>query len=125
MDRRSFLKTTAIAGAATWLAPWQEAWARGKMHAAVGKAWQGWEQGEFQVHFIYTGVAESMFFIMPDGTTMLLDCGDHNAIGRGKLAVPVLPHEGRHAGEWIARYVERVNPNGRDVEKYATVESMR
>lgn len=116
MDRRSFLKTTAIAGAATWLAPWQEAWARGKMHAAVGKAWQGWEQGEFQVHFIYTGVAESMFFIMPDGTTMLLDCGDHNAIGRGKLAVPVLPHEGRHAGEWIARYVERVNPNGRDVD---------
>ena len=91
MDRRLFLKTTAIAGAATWLAPWQEAWARGKKHAAVGKVWQGWKQGEFQVHFIYTGVAESMFFIMPDGTTMLLDCGDHNAIGRGKLAVPVLP----------------------------------
>ena len=75
-----------------------------------------WHRGQFQVHFIYTGVAESMFLIFPDGTSMLLDCGDHNAIGRGKLAVPVLPSPDRHSGEWIARYVQRVNPRGCDVD---------
>lgn len=47
---------------------------------------------------------------------MLLDCGDHPACNRGELAVPILPDQSRHAGEWIARYVERVNPNGRDVD---------
>ena len=82
----------------------------------AGKPWPGWERGHFQLHSIYTGVAESMFIVFPDGTTMLLDCGDHAAINRGKLAVPVLPDGWRHAGDWIARYVERANPNGRDVD---------
>ena len=83
---------------------------------ASGDVWGGWKPGEFQVHFIYTGVAESMFMIFPDSTTMLLDCGDHPAVTRGELAVPVLPSPGKLAGDWIARYVTRVNPNGADVD---------
>jgi len=89
---------------------------QGLKHPLTGKKLPPWKPGEFQVHFIYTGVAESMFWIMPDGTTMLLDCGDHPAITRGKLAVWVLPNGKRHAGEWIARYVLRVNPKGKDVD---------
>ena len=50
----------------------------GKNHPLAGKKLPPWKPGEFQVHFIYTGVAESMFWILPDGTTMLLDCGDHS-----------------------------------------------
>ena len=115
MNRRDFLRTSALAGAACMI-DWQTAFARGTKDKLVGRPWPGWKPGQLQVHFIYTGVAESAFYIMPDGTTMLLDCGDHNAIGRGKLAVPVLPSAERHAGEWIARYVERVNPNGTDVD---------
>ena len=88
----------------------------GSTHPLTGKVLPAWREGEFQVHFIYTGVAESMFWILPDGTSMLLDCGDHQAIERGRNAVWVLPSANRHAGEWIARYVERVNPNGRDVD---------
>lgn len=88
----------------------------GQSHSLVGKRLPAWREGEFQVHFIYTGVAESMFWILPDGTSMLLDCGDHQAIERGRNAVWVLPSASRHAGEWIARYVERVNPHGRDVD---------
>lgn len=115
MDRRKFIKASAAATAALML-DWEKAFAAGTADAAVGKAWKGWKKGHFQVHFIYTGVAESMFMLFPDGTSLLLDCGDHNAIGRGKLAVPVLPDGGRHSGEWIARYVERVNPGGRKVD---------
>ena len=88
----------------------------GSAHPLAGKKLPPWKPGEFQVHFIYTGVAESMFWIMPDGTTMLLDCGDHPAWQRGKLAVWVLPDGKRYAGEWIARYVARVNPNKTDVD---------
>ena len=75
-----------------------------------------WSAGHFQAHFIYTGVAESIFLLFPDGTSMLLDCGDHPAITRLHLAVPVKPGPGRLAGDWIARYVARVNPLGRDVD---------
>ena len=88
----------------------------GSKHLLVGKPLPPWKPGEFQVHFIYTGVAESMFWILPDGTTMLLDCGDHPAWQRGKLAVWILPDGKRYAGEWIARYVARVNPNKTDVD---------
>jgi len=116
MDRRTFLKTSAASAALLALPEFDRLYAKGKTDPQVGKAWTGWKPGHFQVHFIYTGVCESAFYIFPDGTTMLLDCGDHDAIGRGKLAVPILPHSGRRAGEWIARYVERVNPNGREVD---------
>ena len=115
MDRRDFLKGSAMATAALMF-DWEKAFAAGANAPAVGKVWKGWKPGHFQAHFIYTGVSESIFMIFPDGTTMLLDCGDHNAVGRGKLAVPVLPSPDKHAGEWIARYIKRVNPNGRKVD---------
>ena len=78
----------------------------------VGTPLPAWQHGEYQVHFIHTGVAESIFHIFPDGTTMLVDCGDHGAITRRELAVPVVPNPSRLAGDWIARYVKRVLPEG-------------
>ena len=116
MNRRDFIKTSALAGAALLLTDWENAFAAGCRDPRTGKPWPGWKEGEFQIHFIYTGVAESMFLIFPDGTTMLLDCGDFDALARGEKAVPLLPGPERHSGEWIARYVSRVNPSGTDVD---------
>ena len=62
-----------------------------------------WRPGELDIHFIHTGVGEQTFFIFPDGTTMLLDCGDFEAGARGDLALPLLPDAWLHAGEWEAR----------------------
>jgi len=129
VDRRSFMKATALvpflgatggyaADSAIQPSPAADdgkAWS-GKSHPLAGKTLPPWKPGEFQVHFIYTGVAESMFWILPDGTTMLLDCGDHMAWVRGKKAIWILPDGKRNAGEWIARYVARVNPNKTDVD---------
>ncbi len=86
------------------------AWSAAAASPSAGSGWDGWKKGHFQIHFIYTGVAESMFMLFPDGTSMLLDCGDHSALTRLELAVPVLPSPKRLAGDWIARYVKRVNP---------------
>ena len=110
------MKTSALAAGAAFLLDWEEAFAAGRCDKAVGQAWKGWKKGHFQVHFIFTGLCESMFLIFPDGTSMLLDCGDHEYKSRGNRPVPILPSEDRHTGEWIARYVQRVNPNGRDVD---------
>ena len=112
INRRGFMGLAA----ASALAGFAKAYAEGMADASVGKPWKGWERGRFQVHFIYTGVAESMFLIFPDGTSMLLDCGDHAALTRQHLSVPVKPDPGRLAGEWIARYVKRVNPSAADVD---------
>ena len=84
--------------------------------AVVGEPYPAWMAGHFQIHMIYTGVAESQFLIFPDGTSLLIDCGDHPACRRGDNAVPILPDQTRHSGEWIARYVLRVNPRGRNVD---------
>ena len=124
MDRRAFVKSILampIAGAAVPAVGEEIGQASsvpcdGARHPTTGKPLPVWKPGEFQVHFIYTGVGESMFWIMPDGTTMLLDCGDHPAINRGKKALWVLPNGNRHAGEWVARYVTRVNPAKTDVD---------
>ena len=116
MDRRDFLRASLLSGAALWLTDWKEAFAAGCKDTLAGKKWPGWKEGQFQIHFLYTGVADSMFLIFPDGTTMLLDCGDFDALARGPRAVPLLPNASRHSGEWIARYVTRVNPAVTDVD---------
>lgn len=112
MDRRSFIGAAGVATAAAMLGDWEKLLARGAADPAVGKTWKGWRKGRFQVHFIYTGTSESMFIIMPDGTSMLLDCGDHDPAN----PLPLLPGPERRGGEWIARYVLKVNPRGRDVD---------
>ena len=67
MDRRDFLKGSAMATAALMF-DWEKAFAAGANAPAVGKVWKGWKPGHFQAHFIYTGVSESIFMIFPDGT---------------------------------------------------------
>lgn len=114
LNRREFLQGALATGAG--MTAWGCAAKRGLEDPQVGKRWAGWRPGHFQAHFIYTGVAESIFLIFPDSTTMLIDCGCHAAHKRGKLAVPVLPDLSRIASEWIARYVLRVNPHGKDVD---------
>lgn len=112
IDRRSFIGIGAMAA----MGMPGKIFAAAGGHTDVGKPWKGWKKGHFQIHFIYTGAGESMFWLMPDGTSMLLDCGDMAAITRGKFAVPIKPHPGRLAGEWVARYVKRVNPFGNKVD---------
>ena len=83
--------------------------------------WRGdleWRPGRYQVHFIYTGRSEAMFHIFPDGTSLLLDCGDSMRFHGTPKEAPLLPDLSRRAGEWVARYVERVNPKGRSVDVF-------
>ena len=50
----------------------------------IGKPYAGWREGDFDMHFIHTGVSENCFHIFPDGTTLLLDTGDQNLKEFGK-----------------------------------------
>ena len=75
----------------------------------VGDVYPGWRPGELDIHFIQTGVGEQTFFIFPDGTTMLLDCGDGYSEKYLK-DIPRRPSADRLGGEWVSRYVQRLIP---------------
>ena len=117
MDRRKFISLGVSSCAmAPWSALFARTFAAGAKHPSAGHRLAPWRKGHFQIHFIYTGVTESTFLIYPDGTSLLIDCGDIPAHKRGKYAVPILPGLERHAGEWIARYILRVNPHREKVD---------
>ena len=78
----------------------------------VGTQWRAWQEGEWDMHAIFTGRGECTFHVFPDGTSMLLDAGDFRY---GKSVEP-LPDDSRRAGEWITRYIQRVNPAGSHVD---------
>ena len=115
MTRRDFAAGAFAAAGVTFAGCGRKAEVAAK-GAIVGEPYPVWTPGHFQIHQIYTGVAESQFLIFPDGTSLLIDCGDHPACTFGKHCVPILPDQTRHSGEWIARYVLRVNPHGRNVD---------
>lgn len=110
VSRRGFMTAAAMAA---MTAPFKSEAASGT--TAGGAKFGGWKPGDFQVHFIYTGVAESAFIIFPDSTSLLLDCGDCPAIMRKQYAIPV-PDPYSMGGERVADYVLKVNPNGKNVD---------
>ena len=103
LNRRDFLKNATAFGAlaATGIA-------RGASDE-VGKPYPGWKPGEMDLHFVYTGCGENMFYRLPDGTAILNDTGDFFRT-RDRGQVPLLPSPDRLGGEWMARYIHRVYP---------------
>jgi beta-lactamase superfamily II metal-dependent hydrolase len=63
-----------------------------------------WTPGTLEIHQISTGIGNAAFSILPDGTSLLLDAGD-------LLQNPAnirRPDSSRGAGEWVARYAQRM-----------------
>lgn len=75
----------------------------GQAQEKSGDQLSSWTKGYLDIHHINTGKGESTFFILPDGTTMLVDAG---ATGRPKPRVTdAKPDSTRTPGEWISRYI--------------------
>lgn len=92
----------------------------------IGKPYAGWREGDFDMHFIHTGVTENCFHILPDGTTILLDAGDHDMSNFAKVswnfthsqagACAPKPDDSRRPGEWVARYISRLLPDLKTID---------
>ena len=71
--------------------------------AQVGETFPAWSKGHLDIHHINTGKGDAAFFLLPDGTTLLVDAGASN---RPKPRIPDPKPDGtRMPGEWIARYI--------------------
>jgi len=77
----------------------------------VGEAIPDWSEGMMDIHHINTGKGDSTFFILPDGTTMLVDAGVVN--DEPPIAAPAWPDSSRTPGEWIAKYIQQFHPKGK------------
>jgi len=67
-----------------------------------------WTTGTLDIHHINTGKGEAALFILPDGTTLLVDAGyTHRPKPR---VTSQRPNDSRTPGEWIARYIKAVLP---------------
>lgn len=85
-----------------------------------GKPYKGWKNGEFDIHHIHTGMGEANFFIMPDGTSLLIDSGDMgpNAQWDIQKVFPPIPDAEYHPGKYVAQYIMRVNPRAEKVDYF-------
>ena len=116
--RREFLKGTAAILGSAWGGSYAIPAESGPFDAEreeIGRPLSPWRPGTMEFHHIYTGNAESIFHIFPDGTTMLIDAGQVHRVNY-ELKCETLPDDRRGSGEYIARYIRRVNPHGNEVD---------
>ena len=81
----------------------------------VGKTLPAWSEGCFDVHFINSGRGECCFYILPDGTTLLVDAGE---IKGGEIAVAQRPNESVRPYIVYAKYIKHFLPAGRKAIDY-------
>ena len=88
----------------SWLIIFSIVSIHGYTQPKTGTVFPAWSEGYLDIHHINTGKGESAFFILPDGTTMLVDAG---ATQRSKPRVTdPKPDGSRTPGEWIVRYID-------------------
>lgn len=86
----------------------------------IGAPLPAWRRGELDIHHINTGRGESQLMILPDGTSLLVDMSG-KTVERPPFSLPTRPDASRPPGEWVARYVRRVLPQGADRIDYALI----
>lgn len=75
---------------------------------AKPKQMKPWSEGTLDIHHISTGRGPAFFYILPDGTRLLVDAGDLGDASRWKHKeiMPAVPSAEKRPAEWIARYIE-------------------
>ena len=69
--------------------------------------------GAMDIHHINTGEGSAALLVLPDRTTLLIDCGSNQDTARPpRFKAPRRPDDSRLPGEWIARYIRKVHPRG-------------
>lgn len=75
----------------------------------VGKTLPNWSEGCLDIHFINTLRGECCFYIMPDGTTLLVDAGE---VRDGKKEISKRPNAEVRPYMIYAKYIKHFLPNG-------------
>lgn len=74
-----------------------------------GKPLPPWRPGYLDLHHINTGSGDAALYILPDGTTFLLDAGEMPPGTSARRTKPH-PNDSKLAHEWIAAYARKFMP---------------
>ena len=69
-----------------------------------------WQEGWLDLHHINTGRGDAALYVLPDGTTVGVDCGELDPTSprtNSPRNAPARPNGGRPPYEWVARYMGR------------------
>lgn len=75
----------------------------------AGEQLSPWQKGYLDIYQFSTGRGDCAYIIMPDGTRMMIDCGD---LGNGSSTVEIMtpkPNSVRTPAEWVATHVRHIN----------------
>lgn len=75
----------------------------------AGKPLPAWTEGLLDIHHINTGRGDATFFILPDGTNLLVDTSG-KTVEKPPFSLPTRPDSTRPPGEWVARYIRNLLP---------------
>lgn len=75
-----------------------------------------WEKGYLDIHTINTGRGNCQYLIFPDGTTMMIDCGDfdgeaYNNKYKPMVCAPSFPNDSLTPAKIIANYIAQLQGN--------------
>ncbi|MBQ9463619.1 MAG: hypothetical protein IJU68_08220 [Bacteroidales bacterium] len=90
--------------------------------AAVGEVLPPWAEGWLDIHAISTGRGECTFFIMPDGTSMVIDAGEVVTSTTSPVSVTQRPNSDTRAYFTQAKYMKHfLEATGHDYLDYAVM----
>lgn len=78
-------------------------------NAKVGEILPAWSEGYLDIHFVNSARGECCFYILPDGTTLLVDAGE---IEGGETFTPQRPNAETAPYITYANYIKHFLPNG-------------
>ncbi len=83
----------------------------------IGDRLPPWQEGYLDIHFISTGRGESAFYVLPDGTTMLVDAGELDPTDprtQSSRNTSLFPDYTKPAHGWIVDYIRQIPISGRE-----------
>jgi len=79
----------------------------------AGQALPAWQPGYLDLHHINTGRGNAAFFILPDGTNLLVDAGELDPTAPRTMSprnTVIKPNNSKQPFEWIADYIRQFSP---------------
>lgn len=88
----------------------------------VGKTLPDWQEGYLDIHAINTGRGECTFFILPDGTTMMVDASSSLISPTHKYPPPPRkPNDNISSGKAISDYIKHFLPDDNQKLNYIVI----
>lgn len=79
----------------------------------VGKPLPLWNEGYLDIHMINSGSGECAFYVLPDGTTMVVDVGGLSPTFNAATRVPHRPNDEVRPYKTYANYIKHFIPEGK------------